>query len=424
MNRKTKNLIEGHWWNFLSVYSLIIFIICLQSVSGQNVTESKMEQDNSILRKETKNFDNENETKYKLIYLTVSEGKSSYSLKEKVELHKIRNLNFNFFSESLSKAGADGYKVVTALPMYMVAIVKADEEKYEYDLFELEGSHFFIKTGLREKLENTSYNGYRIIDHTTLDSVCEFTDSENAAMGENCEYTDRFLIEKVAGSKKSVEQVLINIFPGWGVKPSFELEKQLAEKLAEGFYPALILSKFEILLNKVTDQTEFSDDKPDVQIVRSSWKDVKTKTKELAQKGYRLAMTQFGISILYRNRETTQNPVEYIWVNTKKNDFEKEIIKLQKQGALYKMTYPSQRGDENTLIFERKLKDNGERREYKILKFEFTSRWNPEKTKEYVELTKSSRNNLNTMNNLINEGFEVRDLFYSDKVSVILEKKQ
>ena len=426
MNLQKNKFLEESRPKTMTVFFLLILVASLQLIFGQNTPESEIKQIKSISREqfeEPVDADNYDE-KYKLIYLTESGAKSSYSMEEKAELQRARKLVFKKFSDDLNKNGEKNYKVIAALPMHLVAIAKLDEARYEYDLFELESSLFFIKAGLWERVKNFSSEGFRIIDHNQLDSVCEFDDPENAAMGESCEYTDRFLVERVKENKKPVEQILINIFPAWGVKPSFELEKQIADKMVEGFYPSLVLSKFEVLLDKAADETEISDEQPDVQIVRSSLKDVKVKINELAKKGYRLAMTQFGIGILYRNRETAQSPVKYIWVNTKKKNFEKDITKLQEQGAVYKMTYPSQRGDENTLIFESKLEGNGERREYKILKIRFDRKLNSEKTKEYVELSESSKKVIKTMNKLVAEGFEVKDLFYSDEVSIILERRR
>ncbi len=112
--------------------------------------------------------------------------------------------------------------------------------------------------------------GFRVVEHFLISQTCVSMFADEPAMGENCEFKDLFLFEKEKGvKKKQVEQTLINSSPGWGAKPSDEMEKQIDAKLVEGFYPTNVFSKFEILLDKTTD--EISGDKPDVQIVRSSW---------------------------------------------------------------------------------------------------------------------------------------------------------
>lgn len=365
--------------------------------------------------------------KYKLVFETSYEGKlGGYLPREKVEMMQARRSGLKNFSEQLNEAGKQGYKVVSALPTYLVAVMALDETQYEYELFETISSVHFAKSELQNKLEKMSETGFQLVEHSQLFPSCEWIDPENLYMGENCEYTDRFLVEKESEIKKPIEQILVNTFPGWGAKPSAELEKQIDEKLAEGFYPTKIFSKFEILLEKAKDKEELLSDKPDVKIVRSSWGrgNLDKKVNELAKQGYRLAMTNNGIAVMYRNKETAQTPVSYIWVKADKKNFEKNLAKLREKGAIYRTAYPNEKGTENTLIFEQKLKDDGKRSEFKVLKFEFDSKENMEEKKVYIDLTPSSKEAVKTLNKLTREGFEVRDLFYADEVSVILERER
>lgn len=374
---------------------------------------------------ELKSAGSEIEGRYKLIFETSFEGKlGGYQRKEKVEMMRARFSGIKNVSSQLNASGADGYRVISSLPMYMVAIVARDEAQYEYELFETESSVHFAKVGLPGKLEAMSDKGFRVIDHSKLGTYCEWIDSNNAAMGENCEYSDRFLFEREKKTRRLPEQILVSVFPSWGAKPSDELEKQISEKLAKGFYPTKIFSRFEVLLEKAKESDEIQSAQIDVQIIRASWirDDLEGKVNELAKQGYRLAMTSNKIAMMYRNGETAQVPVSYIWVKSNKK-FETNLKKLQATGAIYRTTYPNEKGTENALIFEQKLKDDGKRREFKVLKFEFKSQENLAEKIVNVNLTPSSEEAVKQMNAFAKEGFIVRDLFYSDKISVIMERE-
>lgn len=386
-------------------------------------------------------FGVDSDNKYKIIYDTSYEGKLGYSLKEDSEWRQANYSRIKNFSGQLNELGGKGYKVISALPIELAAVVAPDETQYEYELFETVSPVFFAKVGLQEKLQEMSEKGFRLIAHSQLYPSCEARDSKDIAAGEDCEYTDRFLFEKEKGVKRNVEQVLVNTFPGWRAKPSVELEKQIDEKLAEGFYPVNVFSKFEILLEKTKDKDALLSDKPDVKVVRSSWTEsgFEDKVNELAKQGYRLAMASNGIAVMYRNTETAQNPCSYIWLKTasttwslkrKANkNLEKDLAKLQAAGAVYRTTYPNEQGIEDRLIFERKLKDDGKRAEFKILKFEIDKKENQAEKKVYFELTPASKEAVKTMNVLGEEGFKVRDFFYSDgsssttdRFNIILER--
>ena len=361
--------------------------------------------------------------KYKLVFAPSYDGKLRFTAKEKAAQTETRRSSSNNFIVELNLAGQDGYKMISVLGNDF-ALVKLDETRHEYDWFETISTVPFAKSGIREKLQELSKTGFRIVVHSMLGGSCLAIDSENQALGENCEYLDSFVVEKESGSRESTEQILINTFPGWGAKPSIELEKQIDASLAAGFYPADVFSAFEILLERAQTKDELPGDKPDVRIVRTSWgkSDVEEKVNELAKQGYRLALTGSGIVVMYRNQETATIPVAYVWLKPDRKNFEKELARLQQQGAAYKTTYPSERGAKNTLIFERKLTGDGRRSEFRILNLEFSFKENKTEKKVYVELTNASKKLLNTMNQLIKEGFEVRDLFDASQVGMILER--
>jgi hypothetical protein len=190
-----------------------------------------------------------------------------------------------------------------------------------------------------------------------------------------------------------------------------------------------VFSKWEILLTQTENTEEPSTGSPDVQVVMSlGLKDVKKRVSELAKQGYRLLLVNSGIAVMYR-RSDTATPVSYIWLNAKGKEFEKELAQLQAQGAAYRMTYPDEEGKENNLIFEQKAVDDGTRREYKALKFEFQvvedlNLKNGTEKEVHIDLTPASKETISLMNSLVAEGFVVRDLFLTDKPSVLLERSR
>ena len=366
-----------------------------------------------------------NAEKYKLVFVPVEDG----SLRS-------TNSRLDDFVAQLNREGEKGYKIVSSIDSRL-ALLRQDEIQYEYDWFKTKSSVHYSKSGLEENLKAATDKGFRVVYHNLLSSYCEPIDPENAALGENCQYLDLYLLAKEKGVRKKIEQVLINAFPGWGAQPSVELEEQIDKKLLEGFYPVNVFSPFEVLLEQTRYKDDLLSDKPDVQIIRSGWGrgDVMDKANDLGAQGYRLAMANNRIAVMYRNSETAQIPVSYLLLRADKKNFEKEIAKLQTMGAIYKMIYPTAKGTENTLIFELQLTKAVQPVEFKVLKFDFVSEENTAEKKVYTNLTPASKETIKTMNNLVNQGFEARGLFDTEKssyknqirtyqIGVILERRK
>jgi len=367
--------------------------------------------------------------KYKLIFKTESEGKLEYLLrKEKAEMMRARASALKNFLDKLNETGKQGYKVASTLPTNLAAVVVTDETNYEYRLFETRSAIHFIKSGLFDKLEGLSKAGFRLIEHSQLYTLCEYIDPENLANGETCEYEDRFLAEKQIGTRTSIEQIIVNAFPGWGAKTSQELEKLIGEKMAEGFYPVKAISKFEILLEKTKYREELLADKPEVKVLRTDWGAgrLEKKVNELANQGYRLALAREGIVVMYRHRDGAHVPTSYSWIRTDKKLFERDLANLQSKGAVYRIAYANPHGITNILIFEQTFSAKHRRGEFKTLRFEFNSIENKAERKVYTDLTPISKEAVKKMNKLAGEDFMVRGMFHTDKpysaVNVILER--
>jgi hypothetical protein len=102
--------------------------------------------------------------------------------------------------------------------------------------------------------------------------------------------------------------------------------------------------------------------------------------------------------------------------------YEKDLAKLQENGAVYRMAYPNQLGDEHRLIFEENASTNGKRREYKVLRFELVWTDDKEAKTTSYDLTPESKASLVEFNRLVSEEFEARELFVTDVACVLLER--
>jgi hypothetical protein len=338
-----------------------------------------------------------------------------------------RHSRLKNFIEQLNNMGSQGYRLIFVTSGWNPnGVVKLDEVQYEYTWFETTSSFFFSKDGFEKKYAELSKQGYRLFEHFFIHGNCEPMDNDLTSGLETCEYKDLFLLERKKGVERPVQYGIAFSGPGWKAKMGEVLTPQINEGIAKGLYPTHAFSKFEILLQQPTDKDEFPIDKPDVRVVTSknfNWgsNDLEKKVNELGKQGYRLDLINHGIAVMYRHGDMT-TPVSYIWLDAKKKDFEKQLKKLQEQSAVYRMTYPDKNGIENKLVFEQRVVDDGKRREYKVLKLDFTETENIAEKKVYVDLTQSSKETMKTLNLFVKEGFVVRDLFVSDKVSVLLER--
>ncbi len=358
---------------------------------------------------------------YVLVFSPSYEGRIKWKFGEYEQM--VRSERTSFIKE-INKFARQGYKAVSSLPGTPIAIVRPDEAEYEYSWFETTSPTHFVKSGLAAKLEDGKSERFRVVEHSLIGHSCEHLYQEDPAFGEKCAYKDLFLIEKELNSKRHFEQMVIGSSPGWGAKPSIEMASEVDEKLADGFYPVSAISQFEILLERVKGEDDILKDKPDVQIVRSGWgtNNVQKRVNEFAKLGYRLAMTNHGIAVMYRNNETRSIPVSYVWMRADKRNFDKELAKLKAKGAVYQTTYPNEEGIRNTLIFEQNLDGKGKNAEFRILSFEFDRNEKETEGRVFIDLTPSSKEAVKKMNEWAKEGFVVRDLFDSGKVSVIMER--
>jgi hypothetical protein len=331
----------------------------------------------------------------------------------------------NSFIEQLNKAGERGYRLI-ALGQPMIGIVRLGNVQYEYAWFETTSNFFFARVGFVEKCEEMARQGFSVVDHLFLGSICEngglFID---ALTPPQCEYNDFYLLEREKGIEIPNQYRLAHHVPRWrDGGTDFVLTTQINDYMALGLTPTLAISKYEVLLRPITNKDEFLPEGTEVKVVTGN---VKKKVNELARQGYRLAFTHEEIVVMCRRRDTTA-PVSYIWLDSrKKKSFDQELARLQDSNAIYRTTLPDDYGEEHTLIFEQPASDVSKRREYKVLKVEFQWTENFADQRVDIDLAPSSKETIKTLNSLVKEGFAVRDLFNFDpswtkKASVLLER--
>jgi hypothetical protein len=334
----------------------------------------------------------------------------------------------NSFIEQLNKAAAQRYRLI-ALDSPFLGIVRQDKVQYEYAGFEVYSySHAqlpreYFKENFERGYAPLAKQGFSVVDQVYLRGRCIGDDTSSMS----CEYYDFFLLERTKGVEIPRQFRLARHMNIWGLWGSGDkLTTQINDYRASGFNPILAVSEFEVLLQPVTDKTEFLPVGTEFKVVTGI--KLEKKVNELARQGYRLLSTRSWIAVMYRNRDTTA-PVSYIWLDTEKKRFEQDLTRLQENGAIYRMTS----GDEDRLIFEQPAADVSKRREYKVLKIQFQETENFADQKVDIDLTPSSKEPIETLNRLVKEGFAVRDLFNANPStrthnglinSILLERTQ
>jgi len=343
------------------------------------------------------------------------------------------------FSEQLNKAGEQGYKLTSAVYRWHlksastkteyavpVGILKLDEVQHEYAWFETASTSVFAITGFEQKYGELSKRGFRLVDFL-IDPSCKY--GNVIVLDEGCELHHLFLLEREKGVDKPKQFILASSppRPGFKTRMPAELTAQIKENLVDGFYPSAVFSAWEILLTQKGNSDDLTDN-PDVRVVTSF--DIRKRVNDLAKQGYRLVLINKRAAVMYRPGQTV-TPLTYISLKVKDKRFDEQLAKLQESGAVYRMTYTGDSGVKDQLMFEQGLVADGQRREYKLLNFEFQvvedlKLRNGVENEVHIDLTAASKETMKQLNALATEDFVVRDLFVSDivsdKVSVLLER--
>ncbi|MET0648123.1 MAG: hypothetical protein ABW208_16015 [Pyrinomonadaceae bacterium] len=351
-----------------------------------------------------------NAEKYRLVFATRYNGGFSY--RDADELMLARRSAFDNYVEGLNRAGAEGYRVVTSLKGDP-AVVALDKQQFEYAWTETGSNLAHFKRGFPGTYAQLARIGFRLAAHSLLYGYCSPLNPER------CEYRDFFLFERRKGDESPRERTYIDAGRGGtrarGQSPEEAMTAAVSEKRAEGFYPAHLLSKYEMLLERETPEPALAEAGTEVRVVRSSnfWEqdELPKKVNELARQGFRLALVNYEIAVMYRRPGATA-PLGYVWLKSSKKEFEKELAGLQESGAVFRATYPDANGARRALIFEQGA---GARREYRVLRFGLQTRGNDAERLMLTDFAPASADAQKELNRLAAEGFVVLALFDADK---------
>lgn len=357
-----------------------------------------------------------NAERYRLVFATRYQGGFSYRSED--ELVLARRSAFDNFVENLNRAGAQGYKVVTSLKGDP-AVVALDKYQFEYAWTETAARDQFLKPGFAGTYAQLSKKGFRLAAHSLLYGYCQPLDPAR------CDYRDFFLFERRKGDEAPREYKSVDPERGAPKRKGATQEDALTDavraKLAEGFYPAHLLSKSEIVLEREPPAPALAEPGTEVRVVRSSsfWErdELPKKVNELARQGFRLALADYEIAVMYR-RAGAAPPLTYVWVKGSKKDFEEEIARLQDGGAVFSATYPDPNGTRRAFIFEQGPPGDAARREYRVLRFELQTRGNSAEQTLEAALAPASAGTQKELNRLAAEGFAVLALFDADKLKL------
>jgi hypothetical protein len=353
-----------------------------------------------------------NAEKYRLVFTTRFRGGFTYRSDD--ELVLARRSAFDNFVENLNRAGAQGYRLLTSL-RGDPAIVALDREQFEYAWTETASQVAYLKSGFAGTYSQLARKGFRLAARALLYGYCD-------QFSGRCDYRDFFLFERRKGVESPRERTSVDTERGAprvkGQNDQDALTAAVRAKLAEGFYPAHFLSKFEILLERESPEPALSERDTEVRVVQSSsfWErdELPKKVNELARQGFRLALADHEIALMYR-RPGAPAQFSYVWLQSSKKDFEKELARLQEAGAVFRATYPDSNGTRRALIFEQGPPGVDARREYRLVRFEIQTRGNADEQTMLADLAPASAGTQKELNRLAAEGFVVLALFDADK---------
>jgi hypothetical protein len=353
-----------------------------------------------------------NAERYSLVFATRYRG--SFSLRSDDELTLARRAAFDNFVEGLNRAGAEGYRVVTSLKGDP-AVVALDQYQFEYAWTETASGDQFFKRGFAGTYSQLAKKGFRLASHALLYGYC------HPLFPDRCDYRDFFLFERRKGDEAAREFKSVDTQRGGRAKGESDedaLTAAVNAKRAEGFYPARFLSKSEIVLEREPPEPALAAAGAVVRVVRSdtfSGRDeLPKKVNELARQGYRLALADYEIAVMYRDPSPSAQ-FSYVWLNPSKKKFDEELARLQASGAVFRTTYPDSDGTRRALVFEQGAAGGGARREYRVVRFELQTRGNTAEQVLEAALAPASAETQKELNRLAAEGFVVLALFDADR---------
>jgi len=319
--------------------------------------------------------------------------------------------DFQDFLAQLNQQGEQGYRLKSITMGWQksdrktyfkrpVAILQLDEIRYEYTWFETKSTWFWGIPAFDSAYAEEARRGYRLVEHFYSGGLC--------AEAGNCELWDIFVLERAKGVTTPREFRVAGGAPRRRMK--IDPSDDLNDRAAAGFYPTGLISKFQVLLERVAE-SDRPLEKPIIE-----WTNLESRMKKAALEGYRLAFINNEGIIIYRYPGTNE-PVQYVFKNTKPGKLEKELKALETTGATYRTADRDFGGDR--LIFE--VPVTATTRSFRVLRFKFQIvQYAADQAR--ISLTPEDETALRTLNELVEQGYVVRTVFGHDHVGVLLER--
>lgn len=361
---------------------------------------------------------------YRLIFPTSSAGTAKTVNSED---EAVRTSKFDSFVEQLNKAGAEGYRLTSFVYAHSglpVGLVRRAAGRYEYTWMALPFVSDWLEGagGFKQKFAPLSQKGFRLADYVHLEIYCgpiieEEPSTASGATGTQCKSVNLFLLERESGVERPARFAVL----GWEKKPTVPAVTELKRKLSEGLFPKQVFAGFDIWFEEGDAGGGRWGGGDEIELVwyDASWwgKDTNKSVNKIARRGYRVGLINWDTALMYR--DSGSGGFNYYWVDARKKSFEKELARHQAKGSVYVSTY----AEEHKLIFERRLPDDGKRREYRVLKFEFRFEEDASGNRVRIDLAAQGQDALSALRSMVREGFAVRDLFLSGKkVGAVLER--
>lgn len=344
---------------------------------------------------------------------------------DKTELEKVRFLisgNLSRFAEEINKLGKLGYRVEKAFnfgsdfskSQSFAAVLRLDFlDTFEYELLVSPNPDY-----LESRLNFRSENGFNPVQTFAVtacfDKSFENDNDASILIPDILKFNkgDIFVLERINGVKKKTKDYKVYTGEiGLGKSPSKELQNALDGSSKE-YRP------FKILFNKggfvdFSVSIVLEDDLNKEEIQRTDYKFVKEvngfekEINSLAGAGYKfLSGRRIGLIKYALMAKTSNETYSYVFVDEKK--YEKDFQKEVKSNFTYENLF---KGDSDCdspktiggkLVFEKALESKSNLPGYKFLKI---------KGDDTLEL-----------DNLLKDGFQILDVFYSEGFVVLLAK--
>ena len=359
------------------------------------------------------------------------------------------------FKDLLNEWGEKGYKyfMSTKIPledseqsykqMILAAILKYDgEEKFKYELFAATDTYNaenflnkFSQQGFRYRKSFWFTEGMKDSGNCDGDETSQILCRASKMNG--IRTGSVILMESGSGKKTSKTYKVLTgggrkIFI-WDKSSAANLKEIFDDTLKESFFiPVGLffyqLNFYDAVIVEITDAAEIE---PKLQ-AQISYKVVRhelggrfnKEIETLSKDDYQIILKEKNFAVLARN-ENDRNQVTYTIVAAHRKKYLEEISRLANQGYKFSLVdYDHHSVDqfEGKILFEKNVKDDGRRFEYKSVKLTEKPQYPNETVKQRI-VYPAPETAINELKKLTEEGYKIRALFYSHGIAALLEKE-